>query len=127
MRTAAMLLVVAILLCLTVGCGSVGNLQGQDPWFMAPTYRTPMPFGGVVNDGRVLVRAAQLGPGDGTLIFSALSIIDLPLSLGADIITLPWATYEFLRETKHPKEPDMGHYPVETPTSTQADPTERKE
>jgi hypothetical protein len=80
----------------------MANLSGQDHWFMNPPSRPPIPFGGVINDSRVLVRTAQFGVGDGGLIFSTIALIDLPLSLGMDIITLPWATSESIREKHHP-------------------------
>jgi uncharacterized protein YceK len=102
MRRTGAMIVAAILACVASGCGTAANLAGQDHWFMCPPSRPPVPFGGVINDGTVLWHAGQHGIGDGAVIFSMIALIDMPLSLGADVVTLPWATYELVRETRQP-------------------------
>src|SRR5262249_9501250 len=96
MRRAAAMIVMLSFLTANAGCGTMANLDGRDHWFMCLPSRPPAPFGGVINDGAVLLTPAVVG--DGALIFKTLALIDMPLSLAADVITLPWATYAFCND-----------------------------
>ena len=86
---------VTIGLCCVVliGCATSTNLEdifyGPDPRL------TEVPtgiFGGFRRDWKMVTSSQTLMHG-GDGIFRILALIDLPLSLVADVITLPWTLY----------------------------------
>lgn len=117
-RIIAMNMLAAILLVSASGCGTMANLGGNDDWLViAVPARPPMPFGGVCNDVGIIAKAQRnydhvsnddseqkggvryyLGAAAG----SALLLADMTFCLAADIVTLPWVTYVFVRETLSP-------------------------
>ncbi|MSQ97457.1 MAG: YceK/YidQ family lipoprotein [Gemmataceae bacterium] len=117
-RNGTMTLAAGLLLFATSGCGTIANVGGRDDWMVIalPT-RPPIPFGGVRNDIGIVAKAWQPSapvPDDKEKRFTpvrdcvvtagAVSLIafDMSLSLVADIVTLPWTTYEFTREKLYP-------------------------
>ena len=103
-RTSVMLVAAALLLGMNSGCGTMANLQGRT-FFTAicvPS-RPPIPLGGAGTDVFVIGKAFVRPLGrDGTWFFATMALIDLPFSLVGDVVTLPWASYEFVRETSNP-------------------------
>ncbi len=58
-----------------------------------------------MNDVTCLARLSMEGVGGigtGAILAGVVELADLPLSLGGDILTLPWTTYVYLREQEHP-------------------------
>jgi len=52
----------AALLVARSGCGTISNLNGEQPWLIGPPPKHSItPFGGVDNDVRVLSRATAIG------------------------------------------------------------------
>ena len=100
-RTGAMIMVTAMLLSATCGCGTMLNMNGKEKFdfgasdrasddvYVLKYQRPPFPFGGIANDVAWINRANQ--PID--VIFS---LVDMPFSVVGDIVTLPWAIHESL-------------------------------
>ena len=131
MRRAFSTLALTGLLSLIFGCGTMLNLGGSGgPGLISIPSRPPFPFGGVVNDGvGVAVIAAEgtaeLGKGKvldstGAFLGSTILLVDMPVSLAGDVLTLPWTTFVFLSERQHP----TGRYsPPSTSDSSTEPPT----
>ena len=118
-RIGAMSVTASLLLTATSGCGTMANCAGRENCFCFQPSRPPIPFGGVINDGSMVARAAHCEIRDvGAWGIGLATLIDMPLSLGADIITLPWTTYEYIRETQHPTDRYSGFLPLMVPTQT---------
>ncbi|MGF1578254.1 MAG: hypothetical protein ACFCD0_02700 [Gemmataceae bacterium] len=77
------------------GCGTLFNLQGQEPWLLGiPPEREIVPFGGIDNDIRVMSRG--LPPEELNPLPIVVGAIDMPLSFVGDVLTLPWTTYHWM-------------------------------
>ena len=96
-RTGAMIVVAALLLGASSGCGTMLNMDGKERLDfdsrdvdLPPRYQRPMfPFGGVANDVAWIKSAKE--PIDVTL-----SLMDMPFSFAGDVLTFPWAAYQCL-------------------------------
>jgi uncharacterized protein YceK len=105
-RNGALSMAAALLLTATSGCGTMQNMRGQPNAFGSlphPT-RPPVPFGGVIADSLCVVNGTFGGLNVETLVFVPFALIDLPFSLVGDVITLPWATAEFISEMRNPSD-----------------------
>jgi uncharacterized protein YceK len=103
-RTGAVIVLLGLTFA-TSGCGTISNMNGQ-PFLgsLPPPRQPPKPFGGVINDGvfiascgyAVFVRpdVLEVAP------LASLALIDLPFSLVADIVTLPWVAGEMLNVSR---------------------------
>ncbi|MBI2804698.1 MAG: hypothetical protein HYX68_06900 [Planctomycetes bacterium] len=103
-RKGALVGLIGFFLCGSSGGGTMANLEGR-PFFAAITVpsRPPIPFGAVGADVLVIGNAmTRPFGGDGTMIFATAALIDLPFSTVGDLVTFPWATYEFTREAFQP-------------------------
>lgn len=80
------LILVAALFAGTAGCGTMANVSGKKLALISlPNQEVPKPFGGLDRDIRWI--------SEGSIFF----IMDMPLSLAGDIVTLPfvlWTTNE---------------------------------
>ena len=90
--------IIAFLLCTISGCGTISNMRGETVISMGGPVPTPTkPFGGVIQDA-----SAAFGMPGGIVL-----IADLPFSLVGDAVTLPWATYEYLRHRRQSEENEV--------------------
>jgi uncharacterized protein YceK len=97
MRRISGIVVATLLLCASSGCGTLLNVEGRDALIvdsrpldeMRKHERPPYPFGGVANDMAWLNGAEEP-------IGVIGCVVDLPLSITGDIITLPWTAYQSL-------------------------------
>ena len=82
---------------LLTGCGTMSNMQGKSFALIGPRDRESRAFGGVANDVRWVGEQAErvVSPDDPWSIPTNLTLacyfglVDLPLSLVGDIVTLP--------------------------------------
>jgi hypothetical protein len=70
----------ATLVFIAAGCGTMANMQGKRLPLLDASHELPRPFGGVSRDIG-WVSAGNFGP--------VLFVLDFPLSLIGDIVTLP--------------------------------------
>jgi len=99
MRRAAYLLTL-ILAGAASGCGTFFNLAGSEVQLIGSPPRETAPFGGVDNDVRWMARGVP--PNEWKPVGIAVAVADMPLSLGADIVTLPWTVpYWILNRLVH--------------------------
>lgn len=102
----AMLLIGLLLFCSATGCGTMANCTGREGWMMPPVYacpsRAPYPFGGVANTGKGAAEVAGSNRNVGGAVLAAMILVDAPLSLAGDVVTLPWTTFEYTREKISP-------------------------
>ena len=106
-RTGAMVIMVAVLLGTSGGCGTLLNVGGRErldlgsidapPERVRKYERPAFVFGGVANDVAWIKSAEQP-------IDVIASLVDLPFSLTGDIVTLPWLTFEYTREKLQPSD-----------------------
>lgn len=97
MRRNSVIVMATLLLSTSSGCGTLLNVEGMDalivdsrpPEEMRKHERPPYPFGGVGNDMAWLNGAEEP-------IGVIGCVVDLPLSIAGDIITLPWTAYQYL-------------------------------
>jgi uncharacterized protein YceK len=89
-------LIIAIVALFTAGCGTVANMNGSGDLMINPmTFQEPKPFGGVVIDAHWAserVRSALSPDGDlpvDLALAGYVGVVDLPLSLVGDTLTLP--------------------------------------
>ncbi len=95
----------AVALLTSVGCGTVMNLNGG-----LPDGGAEYPYGGALIDGVGMVSSAnilyELGTGQAVnesgllLPLGVLAIVDLPFSIAADTLTLPWTLWDFVHLDK---------------------------
>ena len=79
------------------GCGTIANMQGKSVALIGPLDRETRAFGGVANDARwVGEQAGRVAAPDdpwsipiNLALAGYFGLIDLPLSLVGDIVTLP--------------------------------------
>jgi uncharacterized protein YceK len=72
------------------GCGTIANMQGQTVVSIGGPFPAPtIPFGGVVQDAKVMAGIPFLG---------LAMVADLPFSIVGDLATLPWATAKCIAE-----------------------------
>jgi hypothetical protein len=75
-------------------------MKGESMWLMGPAPKCPTtPFGGVGHDVFLMMKG---GGGIGI----PFGLLDMPFSLAGDIVTLPWATYAYVQELRHPSDRD---------------------
>ena len=106
MRQASAIILVAALLSAASGCGTLANLDSQPDKMApgAPTVRVPMPFGGVTMDMKALTHNEPTMPASRVLMYRTIALVDLPISLVGDVVTLPWVALVSLRH-----QPEMGN------------------
>src|SRR5262249_7895482 len=98
-RTGRQFIILTLFLCTASGCGTLANLQGEEPWLIGFAPKRPVtPFGGIDNDVRWMKRGKGPDGWESGPIVAAS--IDMPLSLVGDVITLPWTAYQSLRPPK---------------------------
>jgi hypothetical protein len=93
------------ILSLSLGCGTVSNMQGCRYAGLGPVEADPQPFGGAGNDIRWVGERMQHATSPDELALMPLNValagyyglIDLPLSLVGDTLTLP----QVLSSVKH--------------------------
>lgn len=123
-RTSTMILIAGLTLLVNSGCGTNRNLAGQEFVVKTPAPQcATLPFGGVVNDLKPLVRSVAQFPNDTAIFCATVLLIDLPFSMVGDVLTLPVATYRWLYPVERPV-PEL----IPPPTvSTTAPPNGRAE
>jgi uncharacterized protein YceK len=85
---------IALLLLVTVGgCGTMTNITGHDYCLLGGPVGPPCPFGGTSMDAQMICD----NTGSCTL-----ALLDLPLSIAGDMITLPWTAFVYTREQRQP-------------------------
>lgn len=77
-----------LLLCFLSSCGTISNIHESGPLHPALTDKVE-PFGGVMIDGMLIAIPFAVDDA-GLFYFSIFGVIDFPLSLAGDIITLPY-------------------------------------
>ena len=110
-RRLACLILQFILVLFIVGCGSISNLTGG-PW-LTRTSGTPFPCGGVILDAQAVtypfVPRSQYSSTLSSILVMFGGLIDLPFSIGIDILTLPYTIPKSLESSpsEKPPEPDQ--------------------
>lgn len=100
-----------VLFCLG-GCGTTMNM-GPGP---CPVYEHPRVLGGVQFDGEHLI-------GTGDPLRMLCGVVDLPFSLAADVVTLPYTISETVRYASRHSAPD----PFEKDRDKKSAPRRREE
>ena len=95
MRTRLLTPFIAAFLLVPSGCGTIANMNGETVLSVGGPFPQPTtPFGGVARDLKLAVEPEMMVVG---LPFTFFLLLDAPVSLAGDIITLPWATHRWLR------------------------------
>jgi hypothetical protein len=121
MKHAAYLLTLIIACGAVSGCGTLFNLAGKEVCVIGlPQPHETAPFGGVDNDVRWMARG--IPPNEWMPGCIAVATADIPLSLAADIVTLPWTVpYWILNrlDPTHDSLPESNPNPQVVPLSPQ--------
>jgi hypothetical protein len=83
-----------VLIVAATGCGTMRNLEGRQHYGgQQREWAPPQPFGGVGNDARWLGETVadvdEVLDVPGAVVTCAFILVDMPLSLVGDVITLP--------------------------------------
>ena len=96
------LVFMALLVCATSGCSSMANLTGRTQWIGTNGEAKTYPFGGIARnyESMSMLPLVILRGSTETRLEAAyltpLLLVDLPLTIAGDIISLPWATYRWI-------------------------------